>query len=125
MMTHVIVFVNDTAATEIYTLSLHDALPICDRPAAARHRTGPDRRHRRPGPAGRRRHARGLDGDGRPGRGGQDGEQGPRVPTAAHPHRLTTSWTRVGSRRDGRGGASPGPVGPTRGGPLLLGAAAT
>jgi len=29
-------FFNDTATTEIYTLSLHDALPICrTRPAAA------------------------------------------------------------------------------------------
>src|SRR2546430_16309800 len=29
---HVIIFFfNDTATTEIYTLSLHDALPICDR----------------------------------------------------------------------------------------------
>src|SRR3712207_9165912 len=26
-------FFNDTATTEIYTLSLHDALPICLRPA--------------------------------------------------------------------------------------------
>src|SRR5256885_12369004 len=26
-------FFNDTATTEIYTLSLHDALPICDRRA--------------------------------------------------------------------------------------------
>src|SRR3712207_9478520 len=26
-------FFNDTATTEIYTLSLHDALPICPRPA--------------------------------------------------------------------------------------------
>src|SRR3712207_6982449 len=25
-------FFNDTATTEIYTLSLHDALPICDQP---------------------------------------------------------------------------------------------
>src|SRR2546430_8465400 len=25
-------FFNDTATTEIYTLSLHDALPICDTP---------------------------------------------------------------------------------------------
>src|SRR3712207_7654385 len=32
-------FFNDTATTEIYTLSLHDALPICDRvPRAVRHR---------------------------------------------------------------------------------------
>src|SRR5260370_37825284 len=28
-------FFNDTATTEIYTLSLHDALPICDQPFAA------------------------------------------------------------------------------------------
>src|SRR3712207_8474579 len=27
------IFFNDTATTEIYTLSLHDALPICERPA--------------------------------------------------------------------------------------------
>src|SRR6202041_3969898 len=27
------IFFNDTATTEIYTLSLHDALPICWRPA--------------------------------------------------------------------------------------------
>src|SRR5437667_10911484 len=27
-------FFNDTATTEIYTLSLHDALPISDRPVA-------------------------------------------------------------------------------------------
>src|SRR2546429_5996649 len=27
-------FFNDTATTEIYTLSLHDALPICQPPAA-------------------------------------------------------------------------------------------
>src|SRR2546422_8188773 len=27
-------FFNDTATTEIYTLSLHDALPICHRPGA-------------------------------------------------------------------------------------------
>src|SRR5258708_40188517 len=40
-------FFNDTATTEIYTLSLHDALPICrgqhghDRPGPGR--VGPDR----------------------------------------------------------------------------------
>src|SRR6266496_4884830 len=28
-------FFNDTATTEIYTLSLHDALPICSRPCVA------------------------------------------------------------------------------------------
>src|SRR5436853_6488052 len=34
-------FFNDTATTEIYTLSLHDALPICARP-----RAGDDQRGR-------------------------------------------------------------------------------
>src|SRR5256885_12947753 len=29
-------FFNDTATTEIYTLSLHDALPICERAATVR-----------------------------------------------------------------------------------------
>src|SRR2546426_4620926 len=37
-------FFNDTATTEIYTLSLHDALPICERlvllPHQLRHRLG-------------------------------------------------------------------------------------
>src|SRR5215203_7276179 len=32
-------FFNDTATTEIYTLSLHDALPICGRPAGWCRRT--------------------------------------------------------------------------------------
>src|SRR2546427_8383373 len=40
-------FFNDTATTEIYTLSLHDALPISDRGAGARRGRGPrGRRHR-------------------------------------------------------------------------------
>src|SRR3989442_6624837 len=34
------IFFNDTATTEIYTLSLHDALPISDRPTGSG-RTGP------------------------------------------------------------------------------------
>src|SRR3989475_12716429 len=34
-------FFNDTATTEIYTLSLHDALPICPEPGA-RHAHGLD-----------------------------------------------------------------------------------
>src|SRR3712207_8438900 len=42
-------FFNDTATTEIYTLSLHDALPIYRRPAV---RPGP---HRPRDPAGDRR----------------------------------------------------------------------
>src|SRR5438105_11187096 len=40
-------FLIDTAPTEIYTLSLHDALPICTRPRR--------RRARLPGAGGRRR----------------------------------------------------------------------
>src|SRR3712207_8866342 len=35
-------FFNDTATTEIYTLSLHDALPICDAPGV-----GVEHRHDR------------------------------------------------------------------------------
>src|SRR6267154_2154370 len=43
-------FVNDTATTEIYTLSLHDALPIWTGPTSARSagRPGPVPRTRRP-----------------------------------------------------------------------------
>src|SRR5260370_1016672 len=39
-------FFNDTATTEIYTLSLHDALPIYSRSAHADQRHIPDRRQR-------------------------------------------------------------------------------
>src|SRR3712207_8090216 len=65
------VFFNDTATTEIYALSLHDALPISPGgepglPQRARGARGPPTGHvrlhprapaghRRPGPAGRRR----------------------------------------------------------------------
>src|SRR2546422_6752239 len=38
---HIFFFFNDTATTEIYTLSLHDALPICSD-------AGPPRGRRRP-----------------------------------------------------------------------------
>src|SRR2546427_10550201 len=41
-----IFFFNDTATTEIYTLSLHDALPICERRPLA-HCRGRRPRHRR------------------------------------------------------------------------------
>src|SRR5688572_32892734 len=40
-------FFNDTATTEIYTLSLHDALPICLHCADARDVDGLDTRERR------------------------------------------------------------------------------
>src|SRR5258706_7230702 len=47
-------FFNDTATTEIYTLSLHDALPICRPGACAAHPRRPARRPRaRRGPARR------------------------------------------------------------------------
>src|SRR2546422_11266212 len=48
-------FFNDTATTEIYTLSLHDALPISGHArGGAPRRGGRDRRaHRRRGAAGR------------------------------------------------------------------------
>src|SRR3712207_944956 len=42
-------FINDTATTEIYTLSLHDALPI-SRAAAGRRRTPPGRSRSARGP---------------------------------------------------------------------------
>src|SRR3712207_7891753 len=49
-------FFNDTATTEIYTLSLHDALPIsADRRARRRGRPGRTARARRGGRAGRAR----------------------------------------------------------------------
>src|SRR5256885_6923718 len=38
-------FFNDTATTEIYTLSLHDALPICGYPRCAQSRPAPGPRH--------------------------------------------------------------------------------
>src|SRR3712207_9202541 len=49
MLCLLIFFFNDTATTEIYTLSLHDALPICRRGAAAR---GRHRRRVHPLPPG-------------------------------------------------------------------------
>src|SRR5205814_10213729 len=46
-------FFNDTATTEIYTLSLHDALPICDDSTIGLTRGGsPHRVRRRPRSAG-------------------------------------------------------------------------
>src|SRR5256884_3279362 len=42
-------FFNDTATTEIYTLSLHDALPISPPPTRSRHARPPNRVCRRIG----------------------------------------------------------------------------
>src|SRR2546430_8415213 len=83
-MTSSFFFFNDTATTEIYTLSLHDALPICGRGARRHRRELPlpeaDRpRHARRARAGApaARHGRGRDGDERirrlPGGPGGDG----------------------------------------------------
>src|SRR3712207_7062647 len=52
----IIFFFNDTATTEIYTLSLHDALPICPPGRPPRRASGGSRRSAwRPGSAWRRR----------------------------------------------------------------------
>src|SRR6266704_7025243 len=53
-------FFNDTATTEIYTLSLHDALPISEARPAATATARPGTRPRRPPPPprNRRRHLR-------------------------------------------------------------------
>src|SRR3712207_6915776 len=55
-------FFNDTATTEIYTLSLHDALPISSGPARPARRT--------PGRDARRRHPADRSGSDRAGGGG-------------------------------------------------------
>src|SRR6476646_11581766 len=47
-------FFNDTATTEIYTLSLHDALPISRRASAPRAGRRPSRAHRRGPPRDRK-----------------------------------------------------------------------
>src|SRR3712207_8484429 len=43
-----IVFFNNTATTEIYTLSVHDALPISQHQPAPRRHVGPPRRQGQP-----------------------------------------------------------------------------
>src|SRR3989454_10368619 len=80
-------FFNDTATTEIYTLSLHDALPICRRAlgAAARRRRAvplgaPAARVRAAGRGGTRTRDRGP-GDGAAGGGGGTRGSGPGVGT--------------------------------------------
>src|SRR5258707_13822671 len=51
-------FFNDTATTEIYTLSLHDALPICALPLGLERREHERRGHQRPVDARRLRMVR-------------------------------------------------------------------
>src|SRR5256885_7041064 len=43
LMSYLFFFFNDTATTEIYTLSLHDALPICRSPTPGSRATGGSR----------------------------------------------------------------------------------
>src|SRR5438128_11659646 len=60
-LAHILFFFNATATTEIYTLSLHDALPICAGPGA---RQGVDRQDGAPRvQAARRAHADGAGAD--------------------------------------------------------------
>src|SRR5256885_16666217 len=56
-------FFNDTATTEIYTLSLHDALPICGRTASRSERPPPGCRRRAPRRSAGPERLRSLDGD--------------------------------------------------------------
>src|SRR3712207_6977592 len=69
-------FFNDTATTEIYTLSLHDALPIC---RAGRHR-----------PRGRRRGSRAPGGTPRGRRSCGGGRGGRRAPWSCARDRKST-----------------------------------
>src|SRR3712207_8319800 len=84
-------FFNDTATTEIYTLSLHDALPIW-RPRMARHAPLPDRRRASPQCAG--------EGRPRPGRrGGQAGLRlAPRAARDVFPRRRPLDPDRKSTR---------------------------
>src|SRR3989449_8902537 len=121
-------FFNDTATTEIYTLSLHDALPICARRHRVRRERGgaprdvlvarparvPLRRRRRRGPGPRRRRAHRLERGavGRHARGERRGAtgRGARAPTLsavrARRPRLRGRLAPVAPARDaGRAGA--------------------
>src|SRR2546430_2832231 len=58
LLTSFFFFFNDTATTEIYTLSLHDALPISARVRRVHEARQPDHRGREPHGARRGAHAR-------------------------------------------------------------------
>src|SRR3712207_7686754 len=59
LLLYFIVFFNDTATTEIYTLSLHDALPIWShRSHGTHHQSAPTRGHPAVTPAARATRAR-------------------------------------------------------------------
>src|SRR3712207_7105415 len=84
-------FFNDTATTEIYTLSLHDALPIW---AAARGRRGVGVHHHRPHAAVRllRREAPARCRDGARARGGGGGGRGDRKSTRLNSSHANISY---------------------------------
>src|SRR3712207_8196007 len=71
----VCVFFNDTATTEIYTLSLHDALPIYDGVQEGAHRDGRRRGEGHPVPARARPGVGQEEGGARGGRGRRRSEE--------------------------------------------------
>src|SRR2546430_16726326 len=99
-------FFNDTATTEIYTLSLHDALPIWCGTAAAR----------RPGDAGRTTWTAPGRGAGRPGSARLPGTARGRSPRAGRRGERHPAC-RARARGVARGGAAAGL--PERGAPRL------
>src|SRR3712207_7238082 len=90
----ILFFFNDTATTEIYTLSLHDALPICVRRGESRGRG----RNNRPGRF-RPHHFQG-DGAGPRRRRGQRRQREPRaLPGVAAPRRSEEHTSELQSRQ--------------------------
>src|SRR3712207_7290254 len=88
-------FLNDTATTEIYTLSLHDALPIsapARRRALRRDRPRRDRRQRPPSRAA-------LPRDHRVGRGRRPGRRRREAPPAQGPRRSEEHTSELQSRQ--------------------------
>src|ERR1041385_4868678 len=102
----VVFFFNDTATTEIYTLSLHDALPIsrrnpsrtgCRSAAAGPRTPAPGPRASRLRPARRHRPARasaGAPGRAASARGSRWRAAAPATPPARHLHRHATDRAR-------------------------------
>src|SRR5215211_3060145 len=92
-------FFNDTATTEIYTLSLHDALPICRPPGrgrpSGRRQLSPPPRSRRPcrGRPGRARPRPPRPG-GAPSRRTGRARTAPRTPRPPRPRAGTSGWDR-------------------------------
>src|ERR1051325_7538627 len=110
-------FFNDTATTEIYTLSLHDALPICSggRTGGPDHDRPEARQQSRCWPLrGRRYHRRPSPSDNIARRGRHRGELTPVSLRGGRPTWLTEDWENdralcrpsVGGTRHGRPGGS-------------------